>query len=503
MNKKLRRGIVGVLAGLLAFSSVSFVGCDEDKMPPDYSASTLQFDFYGYSTPTNGVWKDENGEIIASGDFRTVERFREYKDAGMTIYFPQTAGVYNGTDWETSKAKMLMDRAQEAGLTKTILTDNRILLGLSGVEGGLIGEGKQFETEAALDAHVATLLEPYVDHPIFYGVQLRDEPTWTMLEAYGQVYSSIKRVRPETFIQTNLLPMTNSLPDKMYPSLTEEEKEGLSEREIHFERYRKYLRMFLDFSGADHIMYDQYPLGETSIHNMYIPCLQIAAEVAKEYGVKLYNVTQTMRMYDGNSSSYLRYMQENDAYWLNNMLVGFGVKQIAYYTYWTNCDSGGTYRFYDGGSFVNSDGTRTELYDIMKKIMAEEQKFAPTVLNFDYVTCNVYRKVPCLYNTSHVDAVIKGKPFAKLKNVAVDREIGLITELYDDEKDLYMYMLQNVIDPLRKGANVEQTITADFDDSCTHAVVFKKGEREIVKLDKGGKLTIKQQPGHAVYVIPY
>ncbi len=501
MNKKLKRIAVGLLAGMLAFGSVSMVGCDEDKTPPDYSNSTLQFDFYGYSSPTDGTWTEDGVTMSAGEDFRTVERFREYKDAGMTIYFPQSAGNFNGGAWEGSKAQMCLDRAQEAGLTKAILTDNRIQ-NLSKQEGSLIGEGRQFETEAALDAYVETLMEPYVDHPILYGVMLGDEPYYSHMEAYGQMYKSIKRVHPDVFVQANLLPMSNSLPDRMYGTLTTEEAEGLSPREQHFELYRRYIRAFLDNSGADYIMYDQYPMMDTSIHNMYIPCLQITAELAKEYGVKLYNVTQTMRMVTPNSTT--RYMKENDAYWLNNMLVGFGVKQIAYFTYWTKAvfDSTGE-RFYDGGSFINRNGTKTELYDIMKKIMAEEQQFAPTVLNFDYVTCNTYRKKPCIYNSQQVDVVLEGEEFKKLDAVTIDKEVALVTELYDKNQKVYMYMLQNVVDPLNKGANAYQAITADFDDSCTHAVVFKKGERSVVKLDKGGKLTIKQQPGHAVYVIPY
>ncbi len=502
MKKKMQRIAVGLLAGMLALGGV---GCkkEEGKTAPDYSASTLQFDFYGYSSPTDGTWTEDGITMSAGQDFRTVERFKEYKDAGMTIYFPQAAGNFSGGAWEGSKAQMCMDRAQEAGLTKTILTDNRFIT-LSSTEGGLIGEGKQFADEAALDAYVESCMAPYIDHPIFYGVMLRDEPFYNMLESYGQVYKSIKRVHPEVFVQTNLLPMSNSLKENMYGSLTAEEKEGLTEREAHFETYKKYVKTFLDNSGADHIMYDQYPMGDTSIHNMYIPCLQINAELAKEYGVKLFNVTQTMRMFQTSGNSYTRYMKENDAYWLNNMLVGFGVKQIAYFTYWTKQANTSTVEwFYDNGSFINRNGTRTELYDIMKKIMAEEQKLAPTVLNFDYVTANVYRKKPCIYNSQQVDAVIAGEEFKMLDEVTIDKEVALVTELYDKNQKTYMYMLQNVVDPLNKGANAYQAITADFDDSCTHAVVFKKGEREIVKLEKGGKLTVKQQPGHAVYVIPY
>ncbi len=502
MKKKMQRIAVGLLAGMLALGGV---GCkkEDEKKAPDYSASTKQFDFYAYTGPTNGEWYEDGVTLSAGQDFRTVGRFKEYKDAGMTIYLPQSAGNYNGQEWETSDCKMVMDRAYEAGLEKIILTDNRIQT-LSSTVGGLIGEGKQFATEADLDRIISNYMAPYRDHPGFYGVMLRDEPSYTMYEAYGQTYKAIKRVCPEAFVQANLWPMTAGLPDEWFPSLTAEEAEGLSPQEQTFERYRKYLRMFLDATGADYVMYDQYPMNDTSIHDMYIPCLQISAAVAKEYGVKLYNVTQTMRMVQNNLNVAQRFMKENDAYWLNNMLIGFGVKQISYYTYWTLQSNKSTSAwFYDNGSFVNRNGTKTELYDIMKKIMAEEQKLAPTILNFDYVTSNVYKKLPCVYPTPHISAVLKGESFKKLESVTVNKEVALATELYDDEKGVYMYMLQNIVDPLNRGVNAYQTITADFSDDCTHAVLFEKGERRVVKLEKGGKLTVKHQPGHATYVIPY
>ena len=107
------------------------------------------------------------------------------------------------------------------------------------------------------------------------------------------------------------------------------------------------------------------------------------------------------------------------------------------------------------------------------------------------------------YNAGHVNLALKGNEFKRLTEATVDKECALITELYDDEKDLYMYMFQNVIDPLLKGPKVLQTITADFADDCTHAAVFVKGERTDVKLEKGGKLTLKHAPGAATYVIPY
>ncbi len=472
---------------------------------PDYSNSTLQFEFYAYRGPTDGTWREDGKEYTSGEDFRTVERYKEYKDAGMTINFPGAAGKYSGAEWETSDCKMVMDRSLEAGLTKTLLTDTRIVE-LTKVEGSLIGEGKQFATEQDLDSLIGKYMAPYRTHPAFYGVVLADEPRWFHFEAYGEVYKSIKRVCPQAFIQCNLNPMIKSTNAEWYPPLTEAEAAGLTTNdEIRVAKYQKYFEMFLDATGADYIMYDQYPMNETYIYEVYVQGLQAAAQVAKERGVNFYFTTQTMRMVQQKNSSnptVQRFMKAADAYWLNNMLVGFGVKQIAYYTYFTeqSNNSNGAW-FYDNGSFINRNGAKTDLYDIMRQIMAEEQKLAPTILNYDYVTSNFYKADTCAFPTIHVDQALKGEEFQKIEELTIDKEVGLVTELYDDEKDLYMYMLQNVTDPIHK--NVWQKITVDFDDECTHAVLFKKGNREVVKLEEGGKLTLTQNSGHAAYVIPF
>ena len=78
----------------LAFSGCALTNGGDDldlngKVVPDYSDSTLQFDFYGYSAASNGEWTIDGVKYSAGQDFRTMERIKEYKDAGMTIYFPQ------------------------------------------------------------------------------------------------------------------------------------------------------------------------------------------------------------------------------------------------------------------------------------------------------------------------------------------------------------------------------------------------------------------------------
>ncbi len=507
-NKKLTKFLCGALACSCLLSTVACGGENEKTGidgEPDYSNSTLQFEFYAYRGPTDGKWTENGVQLSAGEDFRTVARYKEYKDAGMTINFPQGSGVYLGEAWETSKAKMVMDRGLEAGLEKTILTDQRIA-DLSGMTGSLIGEGKRFATEAELDETIRGYMAPYRNHPAFYGVVLADEPHWYQFEAYGEVYKSVKRVCPEAFIQCNLFPIIKSTNAAWYPELTEEEAAGLTTNdEIRVAKYQKYFEMFLDATGADYIMYDQYPMNDTHIYEVYIQGLQAASAIAKERGVDFYMTTQTMRMVQNlqlEKPDEQRFMQANDAYWLNNMLVGFGVKQIAYFTYWTNPTNTASTRFDDNGSFINRDGTKTALYTIMQKIMKEEQKLAPTILNYEYQTSNFYKnETNCVYSTAHIDQALEGEEFKKVEGVTIDKEIALATELYDENKDLYMYMFQNVVDPLNKSAY--QEITVDFTDDCTHAVLFEKGNRRVVELEEGGKLTMGHNPGHATYVIPF
>lgn len=159
-----------------------------------------------------------------------------------------------------------------------------------------------------------------------------------IIRLYGQMYKSIKRVCPECFIQYNLNPITaGQAPEKIderFPALGEGEGEGLDWKETVALRYDKYLRLFLDATDADYIQYDQYPMkSEDRIDEYYIYGLQMVAEIAKEYGIDFYFVSQTYGQTDGISNP--RMLSEADLYWLNNMLVGFGVKTISYFTYWT------------------------------------------------------------------------------------------------------------------------------------------------------------------------
>ncbi len=499
-----------------------------EKVPAklDYSASTKQFDFYGYSALING-WNIDGVDYDSGEDYLSVKRIKEYKDAGMTIYFPQSAAAVNeevAQDWENSRAKRALDYAVEAGIDKVILNDTRIQALTKQSFGtaeeiremkrngtiyqhknyGLIGEGKQFATEAELDEFVAECMSLYKDHEAFYGIMLGDEPFFYHAESYGQMYRAIKRVCPTAYIQYNLNPISIAFPDmsEVYcPAV--ENTDGLTNEQIIEKLYEAYLRLFMEKTGATYIQYDMYPLyREEYLSNWYFFALQMVSKIAKEYNAEFYFVTQTFNMQQRKDDKYtFRNFTEADMRWLNNMLVGFGIKQISYFTYFTKADNNAEH-FEDGKSFLTWHGEKTEMYYWMQKIMAEEQKFAPIVLNFDYKSSKMYSKPTEGLDLEYVRLTYPTSDFTALTNVEMDLGAALVTELYDKEKDNYLYMAQNVIDPHTKYGDDMQTTVLTFDSKYTHAVLFEKGERRLVKLNKG-TLTLKHKAGDATYVIPY
>lgn len=503
-----------IMASLLLATTIMIsTGCaggsannTPEGTPPDYSNSTLQFEFYGYSGPSNGNYNEYGVSYNTGEDFRTVERFREYKDSGMTLNFPQTFAAYSGiTSWEESEAKHFIGVAAEAGLERTILTDWRIAR-ISKVEGGLIGEGKKYSTEADLDAYIEDCLNDYIDDVNIYGVMLGDEPVYNALKSYGEVYKSIKRVAKkfrdeDFFIHANLIGCFNSTnATKWYGELPEDfDTTGMAKIDIIYAQYANYVETYFEETGADYVQYDSYPLNEGSIGETHVVAMKLVANICKKLNKDFWFINQTMNML--TSEGEQRYMTEADARWVNNLSIGFGAEAIGYFTYWRKADNDAREYFNDYASFISQYGEKTNLYYSMQKIMAEEQKLAPTILNFRYNASAIYTMKPTQTLTNYCSGFVNDD-FTALSEVEINKEAALVTELYDKNKGNYMYMVQNMVDPLNQGSSVYQTSTLKFDEKYKSAVVIYRGESKLVAL-KNSLVSFKLNPGDAVFVIPY
>ncbi len=446
----------------------------------------------------------------------------------MTILLPQSAAsvsvasISSGTPMTSSSSelnnlKSLMDKAANVGL-KVIVTDYRlILLCRETSDGGVIGSDnftdsditsgirtRKFQNEKALDDYVKKCLAGYSDHAAFYGVFLQDEPDYTYATAYGQVYKSIKRVCSEAYVQMNLYPMERTA-FRFYPPLagkenvdeTNRKATDVSDSEL-ITRYTSYVTLFLDATGCDYLQYDQYPMTNSKgIIEEYIRGFQLAAELCAKRGIELKHVVQTSAWYS-NGTLNRRTLTEADARWLNNVMLGFGVKDIVYYTYWEK-DSVIEESVVANSTFVDSNGNPTSLYNFMKKIIAENNDFANVILNFDYTSSKIVKDSTVSYSSPQVNLATSGT-LKKITAVTTNKEYALVTELYDEVQGRYMYMLQNVANPVN--GTVTQTSKITFSGEYAYAAVFINGVRSDIEL-KNGSYTANLNAGDAVFIIPY
>ena len=488
---------------------------------PDYSASDKQYDFFGYSAASTGYWTDYGVEYYCGQDLRNAEQFKMYKDTGMTFMHPQSACAIEANvpfQFAGSDLERVMDTAYEVGIDKVIVPDYRMNWLLSYISSGIRAkEENTFATyddryevftddgeldEAALDERLQEYMGEYTQHPAYYGNVLKDEPQPKDFVGYGIVYRAIKKLYPDAFLLCNLFPSISGMEYfTVGDGVTEEEKAefaGTTSAE-RLANWKKYITTFIDETGVDYLSYDQYPLSSNGVNAFYIRGLQVAAQVCKEKGVYLQMVTQTMCLGESNT----RIVSAKDAAWLNNMLLGMGVKTIGYFTYFDR--ESGTEYFRDYGGFVTHFGEKTPLYDTMQKIMAQNQKMAPTLLNFEYQTSAVYIAMGNKYKGEYINNALQSAAFTKVSSVSVDKESVLVSEMYDASNNRYLYMVQNIVDPVYTGAPSYQTTTLTFNEKYTHALVLCEGEQTVVKLAEGetSQYTVTQHPGKAVYVIPF
>ena len=389
------------------------------------------FEFYGYNTPTSGKYYIDGNEYNVGEDFRTVKRFKEYKNTGFTILLLQHENSYSGEEFKGSACETCMINAFKAGIDKIIVSDTRIKALC--VEENLLGSECKFKDEESLIEYLNFCTKPYREMPGFYGLQLYDEPEFKYLKSYSIVVRALKKILPTAFLQCNLLNIV--------------EKERLTNgNEPIFDAYKKYLETFLNESGQKVLMYDDYPFRRDYIICGYsIRNYQIAAQVCKEKGAEFHTVLQTFSWVT-NGRLVMRRVTEKDVRWQANMCLGFGVREFSFFTYFTKqsvkLKDGFSTDGIDGAAMINRDGTRTKLYYAVKKIIAEMKSFERIALNYNYKNNYlIFERGKNFKDFEQTEyAVVNGNcPIS----VEVSSGVALVTESKSD-LNAALYMIENI-----------------------------------------------------------
>ena len=455
-----------------------------------------EFPIYGYSPPPQGEWWLD-GQTFTTEDFRTVERYKEYRDCGFNVLFMQGTAQYNGEGWEGSEAQKVFEKALEAGLDKMILVDKRIF-DLSLIEDGIIGGGKKFATEGELDDFIRDCIKDYRNQKGFYGLQLRDEPFYPYLKTVGQLFRSIARVDKKIFVHCNLNPFHAAwLLYRICPS-----------GKNPIDAYEKYLSTFLEGTGTNHLMMDTYPFFRNAeklpIGRYYFAGLECVARVCKKYGVEMHIVMQSFGMLSrGKRLHYLP--TERQMQYQKNVLMAFGVKQYSYFTYWTkqmNRSDGEL--FPDGEAMLNRQGEKTRTWYHVQKVNKEVTSLAPLLYDFSYQSNAFFYKVPFHTVTAYLDSV-RGGELSQIAEVQTDREVVLVTEHYDKKKKQYMHHVVNTADAKRyawKYGKEKQVTQLSYKNGYDVADVYKNKKWNTVAI-VDGRLELELFAGESAIVLPY
>ncbi|MBQ8405786.1 MAG: hypothetical protein IJX09_03945 [Clostridia bacterium] len=492
--KKTRKIVTVLTAALLSMCSIfSACGTTTQGKKPDYSSSEKEYTFWAYSQ-TCDDWYQVNGErfYFEDGTRQTLENTKLCADAGFNVLFIDWTFPYQGpSGYADSKVKTVLDYAYEAGMKAFVFASD--LHRLSATEESLINAEKAdgvkfFESEAALDKYVADYLAPIIEHPAFYGVSLRDEPKWQMLEAIGQVYRAVQKAAPGAWCNMNINPMYEGLEHMYCP-------EGNSVGVVT--AYKKYLDLYYEHIGqyCGYIQYDDYPiLKDGAILSYHLQNAQIVAEYCKEKGMQFGKVFQTCA-YDAELVRVTT--TKTDMLWQLNIGMAMGIKDYSYYTYYPTVNLNEAPPDLDA-FIVTREGKPLERYYWLKDMHEEMQFNAKALMNFEYQALNYAFKTPIPGNKSFL-AGVKSQELTDIKKVTLDSAgVVLTTEQYDKANDRRGYYVMNVTAPSQV---TEIKVTLEI--SGYKNVQIYNGKTVTEKKVKNGTVSFYLSTGEGVFVIPY
>ena len=461
-----------------------------------------EFLFYCYNCPTSGYFTINGYKYFYGEDFRTAERYAEYVECGFNMVQARGENSFSGGEWEGSNCQRVFKEALKGGCDKILVTDGRFDHWIRD-ERNLVGEGRMFATEEELDKAVAECVAPYASQEGFYGIQLFDEPIYDQFPAYGQIMRSIKRVLPNAYVQSNLLPMTAPqrllAPQEGYAVDIATDKIATEQMALT-DIYARYMGDFQEITQADNLHFDEYPFRrEYIISGNTLPNYQLVARMCKERKIAFRAVLQSFA-HIWNGSYHNRRMTESDMYWQTNFAMGFGVSEYSFYTYMAKPDfmyKDGAMGEMDGAAFINLDGSRTKLYDYTKRIIGEMKKFSTVLRKYEYDSSHVVTEEGKTYQDFDWTKFIYENEPSPIP-VTVDKGVALITQQSNGDDKLYMFEnLGNVRDELFDRIPPMQ-LTA-YLPMANKKFYFRGGEISPTS-DGQGNYTFDLKVGDAVFV---
>lgn len=446
-----------ILIGFMALLS----GCEGVREEPVYEdlGDEMMIGAWVAPPPT----KDSEGNYL----YITEEHYQNIKDSGIKVIY----GLYDNTIPDILAA---LDMAELVGIDYYVYH-----WGLRGLfqdvfdsQGNPIPE----EVESDFDTF-KSIVDNFKDHKAFKGIKIWDEPSAGLYKGFALYKTKFDEYLPGKDFYINLFPT--------YASIAQ--RGGVD--------YEEYISQYVDLIGMEFISYDHYPLmlfyEESVLTDDYLLNLEIIANQAVKSNVPFWLFIQTIS-YSNITGTQTRRPTEADIRWQVAVSMAYGAKGIQHFTYWTPIE-GGVESFTPG--MIEVDGTKGELYEAASKVNHEVLSFDHVYLQFDWKGVLTHSADPDDVNVNF--RMIS--PLESHKRIrSIESENDVLIGTFKDKDDNDGFMIVNFEDPFYGKTN---EVEIRFKDA-THAIVFIKGEKETVELDKG-ILRYDLESGEGIFVIPY
>lgn len=432
-----------------------------------------------FTPPPNGFIKDRNGKIHAQfPDFRTKERYTEFKNCGFDEMIFAGETKYEGEDYSTSELKMMLDLAEECNL-KCIVFDERILGITVKAQHNLIGE--LFSSTTDLDNFIRECIKEYKQHPAFNGVAIIDEPFYGKKGVIKDITSSFNRVDSSVFVHTCFSPL---MPVFGGPLM----KEAFGSDEEPFEDYGNYVDAMC-IKELGYWGFDSYPFKyweNVPMEKYFIKIMQLVVKKCQKHNLPFHMTLQSYADNIVDEKGEKRILDEADFNWQANLAISFGAKKFYYYTYWRFT----TRQVFERPdiAIMDDDGTKI-MYDDVQKTNSLIKKLFAELGNYEYVASqflNAENSNPCNDDVESVDLGL-------ISDYEIDAPV-LINKM--QSKDSVAYMIFNTRNPHDKVVN-RISFSLNLDKEYFDMLI--DGEKLKVHNEKQLKYLLK--PGEAIWII--
>ena len=459
---------------LILALSLCFSGCKEKKAE---TAEIILPQYEEQQFEICGLW--------APHDI-TEEAFQLYKDAGFNV-----VSFTNHDEMPRSSENQYFvgsKRTLEAlKVCKKVGIDVYLAYGASWFNRG--NEGDEYFDNAPFSTHYE--YAEYMD--IIKGVHINDEPNKeTMAQlADDALIADYQKIYGDRKYMINLIPAT-----------------AVTSRD--FNDYDEMLSIYGEtiMSKFDnpYICVDVYPFSNSKTPEQMI--IYNYNEIAK--AAKKYNAETSFILQSSTGSEFLPELTEADMRQQAYLAIAFGADNLQYYCYSvpTHYSSDGSVveSYLYNHCILNQDRTPSVIYDYVKEVNAEIQKFASAVLAYNWnEAIGVSGTEDQTFRISYIEYDNNFEKITKFTSgkhyVSTESTYDLVVSQFTSEKYGEAYMFVN----FDNGKERTNTVNAVFKD-CNKIAVYGgedySGTPEVIELDSDGRFTLDLAYGEGKFVVP-